>query len=86
MKKNATSIEELIAGKPLPKWLSSNSVFKSIDKIEKVFPSIGLINQSEPSDIVGNFAADYAMTLLNAAKSELCQAFDALEAFDDRAW
>lgn len=85
MKKNATSIEELIAGKPLPKWLSSNSVFKSIDKIEKVFPSIGLINQSEPSDIVGNFAADYAMTLLNAAKSELCQAFDALEAFDDKS-
>ena len=79
--KKQTLISELIESKQLPKWLSSNAVFKSLGSIEKVFPSIGLANMTEPCKIEGNFATSYATTLLNAAKSELRQAFDELEAF-----
>jgi hypothetical protein len=67
----SVSFQELAKEKSLPRWMTKHSVFKSIGKIEKVFPNIGLPNGSEPCDIVGNFAIEEAKTLLDIIASEI---------------
>ena len=66
-----TTLKELAQEKPLPRWMSNHPVFKSIGKIEKVFPNIGLPNCSEPCDIKGNFAIEEAGKLLATIASEI---------------
>lgn len=74
-----TDIKELLRAKKLPKWMTSHQSFKALTKINKVFPSIGLINCSEPCDFHGNFAYESAKTLLNSVKRELNNLFDICE-------
>jgi hypothetical protein len=46
--------------KPYPSWIKEHRVFKSMLKVDKVFPKIGLSNFSEPTEILS----------LNQAKTE----------------
>lgn len=41
------SVEELFKGDKYPRWITSNQVFRKLDYIRKVFPSIGLDNFEE---------------------------------------
>jgi len=43
-----TNIEEFFKTKKLPPWLVEHAVFKSINKVDKIFPRIGLPNCIEP--------------------------------------
>lgn len=43
-----TQLQELLATKKLPSWLVRDKVFKSFDKVNKIFPGIGLSNFVEP--------------------------------------
>ena len=42
-----TSMQEFLKNEKLPKFIINNKTLKSIDKISKVFPSIGLVNSKE---------------------------------------
>lgn len=74
-----TSIKDFIAAKKLPKWLTSHEHFKSVEKINKVFPRIGLQNYSEPCHLAGNFARPHAKTLIMAIQREFKLAFEVFE-------
>lgn len=43
--------------KPYPDWIKSHAVFKELNKIDKVFPRIGLPNFKEPADIMNTAEA-----------------------------
>jgi hypothetical protein len=50
-----SGVEYIINSKrPYPEWLRTHTVFKEMNKIEKVFPRIGLPNFKEPCDIMNS--------------------------------
>lgn len=53
--------------KPYPEWIRNHTVFKEMDKIDKVFPRIGLPNFKEEADIVNTAEALNAATHLGAS-------------------
>jgi hypothetical protein len=65
--------------KPYPGWLRNHTVFKEMNKIDKVFPRIGLPNFKEPCDIMNSAEAtaeaqrlgNRLINTLNIAKNEL---------------
>ena len=65
--------------KLLPAWMLNHPVFKYPDKIEKIFPNIGLSNCSAQCDLSGNFAMDEAKQFLKNIKAELVAPFDGFE-------
>lgn len=65
--------------KPYPEWIKNHSVFKEMNKIDKIFPSIGLPNFKEPCDIMNSAEASQEaanlgrklISELNVAQREL---------------
>ena len=80
--KMTISLQQLAKEKSLPVWMTKHPVFKSIDKIEKVFPNIGLPNCSEPCGLIGNFALEEAKKLLAAMVGEIRAPLDFFAAND----
>lgn len=53
-----TGVDYILNSKrPYPEWLRSHAVFKEMNKIDKVFPRIGLPNFKEPCDIMNSVEA-----------------------------
>jgi hypothetical protein len=65
--------------KPYPEWLRNHTVFKENNRIEKVFPKVGLPNFKEPCDIMNSAEAMADATKLgNKLRQELTNAQRAL--------
>jgi hypothetical protein len=63
---NAKGIEYIVNTKrPFPEWIKNHEVFKSLSKIDKVFPKIGLANFREPCTIMNTAEATTEGTRLN---------------------
>jgi hypothetical protein len=71
-----TGIDYIINGKrKYPEWLKNHQVFKDMNKIDKVFPKIGLPNFREPCEIMNTAEAKTsAIYLGNRIKSEMSSA------------
>jgi hypothetical protein len=60
--------------KPYPDWIKNHSVFKEMNKIDKIFPKIGLPNFKEPCDIMNSAEAlAEAVRLGNKLFSEMAR-------------
>ena len=59
MHTQSTGIDYIIKGK-YPSWIRNHQVFKDLNKIDKVFPKIGLANFKEPCEIMNTGEAKTA--------------------------
>jgi len=84
MQRQATNIKEFFAAKnSLPPWLINHAIFKSIDKVEKIFPRIGLTNCGEKIQIDQvESATNAAFELLNALSAHFGTIVDRLGSLD----
>lgn len=61
----STGIDYIINGKrKYPEWIKNHQVFKDMNKIDKVFPKIGLANFKEPCEIMNTAEAKTSATYL----------------------
>jgi len=61
--------------RPYPEWIKGHTVFKEVNKIDKVFPLIGLPNFKEPCDIMNSAEAMADATRLgNKLRTEMLNA------------
>lgn len=66
-------LSSLIKAKSLPSFILKNKNFKRIKKVSKVFPSLGLSNFSEKSNIANNSAMEDASDLVDSMAAGLSQ-------------
>lgn len=66
------STKDIVAGKKYPTWISNHKVFKSNEKINKVFPEIGLPNTEIETEI------DNSKEILDSASNLLNQIYEVM--------
>jgi hypothetical protein len=76
-------VKDILKNKPFPKWFSGHRIFKEIEKIDKVFPGIGLSNCTEDVEVDNKkSAAKAAEDLIDTISKKVSKRIDALNKFE----